>query len=274
MLLWKFVTVIDLIKDSLAVALMVECSSTTTTPSTESILTSLLPWGRIVPWSIVTIISRFKVVVVRTIFELTMSAVEISGNSLVSLVGISKLSVRFSVIEISFLLLAFTQVSALLIRVTITDKMSLFIFAVLLLNLFATLKLVLKIMLATFLVMNGLLIISRTSVLQTIWPLLPFGWIIVMMSFTRSRTTNVVVEIFFVPFKFCHVLNRTNWHQVKFLEIILLYNISISHWITLELVSGISCRLRSNIVKLLDLLFQSEICSLKVLDELVLCLHD
>jgi hypothetical protein len=70
------------------------------------------------------------------------------------------------------------------------------------------------------------------------------------------------------------VLNRTNWHQVKFLEIILFYNISISHWITLELVSGISCRLRSNIVKLLDLLFQSEICSLKVLDELVLCLHD
>jgi hypothetical protein len=69
------------------------------------------------------------------------------------------------------------------------------------------------------------------------------------------------------------VLNRTNWHQVKLLEVIFFNDITISHRIALVLMSGISSCLCSHIIKLLNLLFQSEVCSLKVLDELVLRFH-
>ena len=97
---------IDWIKDSLAVALMVECCSTTTTTSAEPLLTSLLPWCWVVPRSIGEIIRSSEVFRIMTVLELSLivSGFEISVEFLVTLVGFSRLSVRFSVVEVSFLL--------------------------------------------------------------------------------------------------------------------------------------------------------------------------
>ena len=94
------------------------------------------------------------------------------------------------------------------------------------------------------------------------------------MSFARSGSTHVVVEVFLLPFKLCHVLDRTNWHQIKLLEVVVFNDITIGNRISLELMSRISSCLGSDFIELLDLLFEREVCSLKVLNKLVLRLHD
>jgi hypothetical protein len=191
----------------------------------------------------------------------------------VTWVGFSVPPIRCIVVKVSGLFETFTVGFMPLIWMTIIDEMSPFIIVVLWLGFSQTFRRVIKTMLTAFMVITSLLIISWASILQIFWSLLPFIRV-VLMSFARSGSTHVVVEVFLLPFKLCHVLDRTNWHQIKLLEVVVFNDITIGNRISLELMSRISSCLGSDFIELLDLLFEREVCSLKVLNKLVLRLHD
>lgn len=110
-----------------------------------------------------------------------ISGVKISVDFLVTLVDFSRYSIRLSVVKVSNLFEALTNVSMSEFWVAVTDKLHLFIHMVIGIC-FSTFVRVLKSLLTPVV---GLLEISRTSVLLTLWSLLPFGWMF-EMPFTRS----------------------------------------------------------------------------------------
>ena len=84
----------------------------------------------------------------------------------------------------------------------------------------------------------------------------------------------VVVEIFFLFFEFADMLDRTDRHKVKFLKLFFFDDVAMRDRVSLKTLARISGCLGSDIIKLLDLLFESEVSSLQVLNERVLGLHN
>ena len=180
----KPVTVIDCVKDPLAVVLMVKLPTATATTSAELTLPSLLPRYWVVPWSFgVTRRGGTKVVRISTVLKsaFIISGVKISVDFLLTLVDFSRFSIRLSVVKVSSLFEALTNVSMSEFWLAITDKLHLSIRMVIGIC-FSTFVRVLKSLLTPVV---GLLKISRTSVLHALWSLLPFG-LMFEMPFTRS----------------------------------------------------------------------------------------
>jgi len=83
--------------------------------------------------------------------------------------------------------------------------------------------------------------------------------------FTRPRSSmmvQVVVKILLFLFEFAYVLDGSDRHQIKFLELVLLNYVSVSDGIALNTLSWVSSRLGSDFVKLFDFLLQSEVSPL------------
>ena len=110
-----------------------------------------------------------------------ISGVKISVDFLLTLVDFSRFSIRLSVVKVSSLFEALTNVSMSEFWLAITDKLHLSIRMVIGIC-FSTFVRVLKSLLTPVV---GLLKISGTSVLLALWSLLPFGWMF-EMPFTRS----------------------------------------------------------------------------------------
>lgn len=180
----------------------------------------------------------------------------ISMTFMIAVVWLSRHSIRLYEIKVSSLFEALADVSMPEIRSsTITELWFLIHLAIM-----ASPGWLVLSSLMTFWV---LLKIGRSSILLTFRPLFQFFLLLkISLSFTGLRT-RIIVKVFLASFKFTHVFNRSDRHQVKLLEIILLNNIAVGNRVPRELLSGISIScLRGHIVKLLYLLLQREVCSL------------
>jgi len=75
--------------------------------------------------------------------------------------------------------------------------------------------------------------------------------------------------VFFLALHLTNMLDGTNRNQIKLLIIKIVVNVSLSYSFPRKIFSGV----RSHLIQLFDLLFKRQICSLQVLNELVLRLH-
>lgn len=175
---------IDCVKDPPAVVLIVKLPTATATTSAELTLPSLLPRYWVVPWSFgVTRRGGTKVVRISTVLKsaFIISGVKISVDFLLTLVDFSSFSIRLSVVKVSSLFEALTNVSMSEFWLAITDKLHHSIHMVIGIC-FSTFVRLLKSLLTPVV---GLLKITGTSVLLALWSLLPFG-VMFEMPFTRS----------------------------------------------------------------------------------------
>lgn len=105
-------------------------------------------------------------------------------------------------------------------------------------------------------------VISFLKVLTLVNKFLVEGFLVVVLSFIAEAFTwvgiSIIVVVFFFSLHLTHMLDGTDWNQIKLLIIELIVDVPLSDSFPRIIFSGVW----SYLVQLFDLLFKRQICSL------------
>lgn len=105
-------------------------------------------------------------------------------------------------------------------------------------------------------------VISFLKVLTLVNKFLVEGFLVVVLSFIAEAFTwvgiSIIVVVFFFSLHLTHMLDGTDWNQIKLLIFELIVDVPLSDSFPRKIFSGVW----SYLVQLFDLLFKRQICSL------------